>query len=312
MQLALERCATAECGVKTMGALAEKHGFFPMGGEFSPGVEGDGSTTAIDDAGEAVTLADATGDAWVFHVVGGLKGVTNSVWAAQRVPKGHAAFIANNFIIQDLPVDRKPTKDMLFSEKTWEVAEHYGITHTNPETGALNFARTYAPDTVTFRTKGVPIPLYASLRLWRSFNLNAPAAKMPLYLDPLNYPFSVAVEKPMTRDDAFKLLGDLYEGTEFDLSKGALAGPFGNPFPVEGGVAGELGQIPRGISIARTVYGVINECKAEKVAGEGDNATLAPQSVTWVAQDTPATSVCVPVFPQTAEFADLIAAARIR
>ena len=65
------RCATAVCAVKLMGDLSEKYGFFPMNGEWVVGKEVDGKT-AVDDAGEAVTLADATGDAWIFHVVGGI------------------------------------------------------------------------------------------------------------------------------------------------------------------------------------------------------------------------------------------------
>ena len=54
-----------------------------MAGEFSKSLEVDGRAAA-DDAGEAVTVSDTTGDAWVFHVVGGLPGITKSGWAAHR------------------------------------------------------------------------------------------------------------------------------------------------------------------------------------------------------------------------------------
>jgi len=42
-----------------MGEVSEKYGFIPMAGESSNGVQFDG-TPAVDDAGEAVTLADAS------------------------------------------------------------------------------------------------------------------------------------------------------------------------------------------------------------------------------------------------------------
>ena len=204
-----------------------------MAGEWTVGREIDGRIT-VDDAGEAVTLADATGDAWVFHVVGSLPEFPRqkSVWAAQRVPKGHAAFIANNFILGEVP--EKQSEDFLYSSHIFAVAEKAGF--WTPGT-PLNFARVFAPDTVTFvspvptsENPGAPIPLYASLRLWRLFNLVAPSAGYKLELDPLKaFPPFVKAENKLEPRDIFSMHGDLYQGTEFDLSKGALAGPFGNP-----------------------------------------------------------------------------------
>jgi hypothetical protein len=84
-------------------------------------------------------------------------------------------------------------------------------------------------------------------------------------------------------------LSTIYKGTEFDLSQGMLAGPFGNPFPVEG--ATRVGQIPRGISIARTVYSTIGQATKEK------------EPVLWFATDTPATSVYVPFYAAAGDHA---------
>merc|ERR1712224_225555 len=64
-----------------------------------------------------------------------------------------------------------------------------------------------------------------------------------------------------------------------------MAGPFGNPFLVEGGP--DFGQIARGVSISRTLYSIIVQ--------SGPQRQLA-----WYAQDTPATSVYVPLFCKTA------------
>lgn len=285
MQIALERCATARCAVSTMGALAEEYGFFPMVGEWSLSMETGSGQTAFDDGGEALTLSDRTGEAWVFHVVGGVPGVTKSVWAAMRLPKGHVAFVANNFILRELP--EAPNEDWLFSPKIREAAEAAGLWSGR---GPLDFARTFAPDTVLLQSPPgeAPIPLYASLRLWRLFGIAAPSsfAGSPLPVDPLDLPISVKAEKPLAHTGVFAFLSDFYEGTEFDLTQGILAGPFGNPFTREGGNSTRyLGQIPRGISIARTVYSVVGQSRPSS------------QAVMWLAADTPATSVYVPFYP---------------
>jgi len=287
IQLALERCETARCGVKTMGSIAEEYGFMPMMNEWSLGVEVDG-TPFFADGGEAVTLSDRTGEAWVFHIVGGVPGVTKSVWAAQRVPEGHAAFVANNFILGEFPDE--PNNDYIFSDYIFSPSMHKAarVAGLWDGKGRLNFARTFAPDTVTALDSPTasPVPLYASIRTWRLLGLVAPnaLAGVQLPMDPLTLPWSVKVENKMKNTDVFNLLSDMYEGTEFDLSLGALAGPFGNPFPREGGPS--TGQIPRGISIARTTYSVV---------GQSRSGSSFP--VFHFAADTPSASVYVPFYP---------------
>jgi dipeptidase len=281
MQLMLERCATARCAVETAGQLSEAHGFFPMIGEWSVGKNADG-TDAYDDAGEALTVSDTTGDAWVFHVVGGAYGrEAKSVWAAQRVPSGHAAFVANNFVIREVP--EEPTEDFLFSSDLRGTAEALGFWH--PSDGALDFARVFAPDTVTFRAPAweAPIPMYASLRLWSLMRNLAPSLGLNATLDPLDLPWSVPVDHHVDHAKIKSLFRETYAGTEFDMSKGVMAGPFGNPHRAEGGPAMAHGQIPRAISIPRTVYGIIGQSRP------GHN-------IMWYAVDTPQTSVYVPFY----------------
>jgi len=281
MQIALERCATARCAVETMGAIADEYGFFPMVGEWSLGRQADG-TVAFDDGGEAVTLADRTGEAWIFHVVGGVKGVAKSLWAAMRLPKGHAGFVANNFVLREVP--EQQTEDWLFSPRLHEAARRSGLWSGE---GRLDWSRVFAPDTVTFQSPAgaAPIPLYASLRQWRLVTLAAPKAYggVSLPLDPLTLPSTLKVERKLGHQDVFAFLSDMYEGTEFDMTQGVLAGPFGNPFRLEGGP--KLGQVPRGISIYRTSYSTIGQARPSE------------EPVLWFAVDTPATSVYVPFYP---------------
>eukprot|EP00930_Biecheleria_cincta_P004181 TRINITY_DN105075_c0_g1_i1.p1 TRINITY_DN105075_c0_g1~~TRINITY_DN105075_c0_g1_i1.p1 ORF type:complete len:695 (-),score=114.80 TRINITY_DN105075_c0_g1_i1:44-2128(-) len=288
MQIALERCADARCGVEVMGNLAEEYGFFPMVGDWSLGREADTGKVAFDDGGEAITLSDRFGAAWVFHVVGGVTGVAKSVWAAMRLPPGHVAFVANNFVLREVP--QQPGENWLFSPKLREAALVSGFWDGHEP---FDFSRVFAPDSVFFEAPegAAPIPLYASLRLWRLFGLAAPKAyaKKPLPLDPLELPLSVAAEKKLDARDVFAFLSDTYEGTEFDMSQGILAGPFGSPFPREGGNNSRLGQIPRGISIARTLYSVVGQSRLYK------------QPVVWLAADSPVASVYVPFYPAAGE-----------
>uniref|UniRef100_A0A7S2HNW7 Dipeptidase n=1 Tax=Zooxanthella nutricula TaxID=1333877 RepID=A0A7S2HNW7_9DINO len=283
MQLALERCATARCAAETMGRLSEEFGFVPTPGEPTKGrVFG---RTAWDDAGEAYTMADPSGEAWVFHVVGGVNGVTKSVWAAQKVPKGHFAVIANDFIIGELP--EEPTDDFLFNRHAFRAARAAGLWDG---VGKLHFSRAFAPDPMSFESPAgaTPIPLYASVRRWGLYNLAAPSMRLAFKTDNQEYPVFVKVEKKLSHRDVMGYFRYQYEGTEFDMTKGVLAGPFGTPFRLEGGP--KTGQVPRGIAIQRTLYSII--------AHTGPERQLA-----WFAMDTPTTSVYVPLFSNSSAVA---------
>lgn len=288
MELALERCATSRCAVELMGQLAEEHGFGPTPGEVS-GFGSCGGRKCWDDAGEAYTVADKTGEVWVFHIVGGVKGIINSVWVAQKVPKGHFAIVANEFIIGELP--QEPNDDYLFNPKIRDAAIAAKLWNG---TGVLNWKKVFAPESLTFESPAgaTPIPLYASLRQWALMNSVAPSLGLKLKVSSQDLPFSVPVDKKLSHRDILDTLRYNYEGTEFDLTQGILAGPLGNPFRFEGGPRG--GQIPRGISIQRTMYAIITQ--------SGPSRQLA-----WFSMDVPSTSVYVPLLPQTGTVARVYA-----
>jgi dipeptidase len=279
MQLALERCATSRCAVETMGALAEEFGFGPTPGEVAS-TASCGGRVCWDDSGEAYTITDKSGEVWVFHIVGGVSRITKSVWAAQRVPKGHFATIANEFIIGDLP--NEPNEDFLFNLKIKEAGLAAKLWDGK---GVLNWKKTFAPESLTFESPAgsTPVPLYASLRQWGLLNLVAPSLKIQFKVSSQYLPFSVPVDRKLTHRDVLNSLRYNYEGTEFDLTKGVLAGPFGNPFRIEGGPRN--GQIPRGIPIQRTLYSIITQSGPEK-------------QIAWFSMDVPSTGVFVPLFSQ--------------
>lgn len=283
MQLVLERCGTARCAVEEMGRLVEEFGYLPDGGKEMLAAAAAGKPPAgmidgrrvYEDVGEAYAFSDATGEAWVMNVIGGVNGVLRSVWTAQKVPKGHAAFVANTFTIGDLP--EKPNDEFRFPREIFRAAIVAGLWDGK---GKLHWSNVFAPDPTKLVSGGdPPIPVYSSLRQWRMLNLAAPSLGTKFEFDSRKLPFSVKVEQHLTHRDIFEWMSDHYGGTEFDMTQGVLAGPYQTPFRVEGGPS--WGDAPRGISILRTSYAIVAESGP---AG----------SVAWYAMDTPATSVFVP------------------
>jgi dipeptidase len=285
LRIAAERCATAVCAVETMGALSEEYGFMAMKNEITPGTEADGKP-AFDDAGEAVVFADDNGEAWVFHITGGLEGVSNSTWAAQRVPEGHITVLSNTFTIGDLPSE--PNDEFKFNRNIRDTARAAGLWEGS-DSDPIHFTKTFGMDIVTFQRHPdeLPIPLYTSLRTWRVYDMVAPSLKLPVYVDNGMYPFSVKPDQPVSHRDVFKILSDSYFDTEFDTREGILAGPFGNPYRLEGGHAKGFAQSPRPISIPRTSYSVLGQ----SFTRSGTDS----RSIAWFAVDQPMTGVYVPL-----------------
>merc|ERR1719282_1561088 len=98
--------------------------------------------------------------------------------------------------------------------------------------------------------------MYTTLRMWGVFRSAAPSLEVAATDDPHRFPFSVPVDKKIGHGDVMDWLRSHYEGTEFDMTLGALAGPFQSPNRVEGGIglATFPGQTGRGTSIHRTSY----------------------------------------------------------
>lgn len=221
-EIALERCDSARCAIQTMGDLAVKYGFY--GGEYDGELE-----FAQDEAGEAMTVSDPK-ETWMFHVLPDDTG-SSAIWVAQRVPDDHITAVANQFVIAEL--DLANTKDFMASANVEEVAQRNHF--WQPSDGKLNFARVYGNDRHA-------TAFACTRRVWRVFTLAVPSLGPVLsgYTDGLAtfgfgpnltqpYPFSVRVEKPLTVQDIMNINRDQYEGSDFDMTKGTDAGPFGDP-----------------------------------------------------------------------------------
>eukprot|EP00981_Chlorochromonas_danica_P008430 scaffold2193_cov179-Ochromonas_danica.AAC.9 len=193
------------------------------------------------------------------------------------------AVIANQFIIREVKRDHP---DFLYSANLWDVAQRKGFWH--PEQGPLDFLLTYAPPRAHSP--------YATRRVWRVFQLAAPSISLPADTDPLalNYPFSVKVDKPLAVEDIIQMNRDHYEGTQFDLTKGLAAGPYGDPnrfdmAAVDNKTYLEIlqGSYERSISLFRTSYSFVSQARPTRP----DQLALL-----WFSQYAPSASSYAPFY----------------
>ncbi|ETV96581.1 hypothetical protein H310_10282 [Aphanomyces invadans] len=211
-RLALERTSTARDAIALMGRMAETHGYYGANWD-----DNDGSDPR-ESAGEALTIADAKGEAWMFHILPDDSGAS-AVWVAQRVPDTHITVVANEFMIHQ--VNLADTDNFMGSTNMHEIAERNGF--WNPATGPFDF-------TVAFGLRP-SWPYGHTRRVWRVLTLANPALDLSPTTDAFatSYPFSVEVAQPLAAADLMRYHRDHYENTPFDLTQGPAAGPYGNP-----------------------------------------------------------------------------------
>jgi dipeptidase len=128
------------------------------------------------------------------------------------------------------------------------------------------------------------------------------------------YPFAIKPDQKLNVKDIFAIHRDNYEGTEFDLTKGLAAGPFGDPNRFEGGAEslankeGRLtevkGEFERPLNIYRCVYAYVNQSRSWLPPAIG--------GLTWFGPDRPATAVLMPFYagamdlPKSIQTADIL------
>ena len=268
-RIAMERCKTAREAIFLMGALIEKYGYY-----------GTGETLAVGDPNEV----------WVMEMCGYDMNGTDGVWVAKKVPDDEFFIAANQFRIHDILKD-KPD-DMLYSKNIFEIAKKKGW--WKPSDGPFDFAKVYGDGEFHH-------PYYSKRRVWRGLSLAAPSRKFSPWVESSfskEYPFSLKPDYKMSVQDILRICRDNYEGTEFDLTKGLAAGPFGNPNRFEGNAEsvadkeGHLtslkGYFERPINIYRCVYYHVSQARGEMSNGVG--------GVTWYAPDRSATSIAIPLY----------------
>lgn len=248
-RLGLERGRTAREVVQIMGELAEEYGY--------------------GDSGECLTVHDGD-EAWFFEIFGAGPFKKGALWAAVRVPDDEIAVSANRSKIGELKVD---DPNYMFSPNAFTLAEEFGWwSHESGE--PFIWQDIYGPK----------LSYYNSRREWRVFSMLAPS----LNLDPWDFelPWSIKPDKKVSVADIAAIKRDHYEGTEFDLTKGPAAGPFGNPNRYA--TPATLGEWERAISMFRCSYSIITQGRGWLPPAIGN--------VVWFGEDAPHSTTYVPFY----------------
>ncbi|CAK4420811.1 unnamed protein product [Aphanomyces euteiches] len=272
-KVALERCDTAVCAVKTMGELAETYGFY---GDYSE----DPLVPDNAGSGEALAIGDKYGNVWIFHILTGPHN-SGAVWAAQRVGDDQVVIVPNTFVIRELNLT--DSKNFLASSNVKEFA--YSKGWASPDK-PFDFTSAYA-----YAPPSPSKPLYGGRRMWRAYDMLAPN----LHLDPAlgfqarvpTYPFSVQPMTPITALTLMRIMSDYYQGTPFDLTQGVAAGPFHDPARFSSRAKNATGNWERSISIHRATHSFVLQARQSVPDHIGGLA--------WYGQGVPADTVYFPI-----------------
>jgi len=209
MIFALQRARTAREAIQVMTRLVS---------EYSYG-----------DEGESFSIAD-TQEAWILEMVGTGPSGKGAAWVAVRIPDGQVSCHANAARIGEFP--RNDPANCLYSENVEGFARSKGWYDPRPGVpGApgqpFRFCDAYCPATPLSRR-------ICDTRVWSVLRRVAPSQHLsPDYHrskpGSQPYPLSLAPDAKLSAADVFALMRDHYEGTEFDMTQGVDAGPYGLP-----------------------------------------------------------------------------------
>lgn len=271
-RVALERCTRAVEAIELMGKLIEEYGYY-----------GTGETLLIGD----------TEEAWVMEMCGYDPDGSDGLWVAQRVPDNGYFVAANQFRIRDVDTH---SDEFMYSSNLHNVCQTLGW--WNPDQDPLlDWAATVSYGEYCH-------PYYSLRRVWRALTKAKPSANLPAWLEngySKAYPFSVIPDVKLDLNSVAAIYRDHYEGTEFDLTRGKVAEPWGNPTRYENnpdqGNAFELtvcrpeGAWERPLSIYRCGMFWINEANS-------DLGDIPANGVSWLGLDRPATNCLMPFYCQ--------------
>jgi len=236
-RLALERATSAREMVEIMGELVAEYGYRS--------------------SGESYCIGDPD-EAWIMEMVGPGPGGQGAHWVALRVPDGYISAFANFGRIGTFPTD--DPDNCLFSPGMAEFAQEQGW--YDPDDGPFNWREAFHPAT--------PQRLrYTATRVWSLFRRAAPSQEFSSDYhrgvegaEP--YPLFIKPDHKLSVDDVFALMRDHYEGTEYDMTQGVDAGPYGDPVrwrPMGYEVDGEQYTWERPISTQQTGFSMVTQSR---------------------------------------------------
>ena len=274
-RIALENCATAREAVDLMGGLIDRYGFFSTG--------------------ETLLVGDEK-EAWVFEMCALPDEKYHSAWVAKRVPDGEYFVAANTFRIRE--VVRDDPDNFRYSKLLLPGLKKVGWWDEKKQ-GPADWLRAVSPGEYNH-------PYYSLRRIWRCQDRVNPDLGLSPWVRgtyTTNYPFSIRPRTKLTLEAMFALYRDHYEGTEFDLTRGAAAGPYGDPHrfvgPYDGNqnnvdAAGKrYGAWERAISVFYQGYAFV--CQTRPKAPEYTRGIL------WFGPDVSYTTVFTPFFSKMAQ-----------
>ncbi|MCE5332097.1 MAG: C69 family dipeptidase [Bacteroidales bacterium] len=263
MYVALQRARTAREAIKIMTDLVDEYGYYSSGESFS--------------------IADPN-EVWILEMIG--KGPKNrgAVWVAQRIPDDCVSGHANQARITTFPFDDK--NNCLYAEDVIAFAREKG--YFKGKNTEFSFSDTYAPlDYSALRICEARVwsffrKVYPAMDKYITYVKGETAERMPLWIKPA---FKISAQN-------FKeYMRDQYEGTEFDMTKGVCAAPFG----------GKLRHSPLGFKVDGVEY-----MHERPVATQQTGFTFVAQmrswlpdyigGILWFGVDDAASNIYVPMY----------------
>lgn len=215
-------------------------------------------------SGETINITDGD-EVWIAEFYG------RDIWVAVKIPDDHFFVAANRARIRDIDLDDE--ENVMHSPNLVEFAKEKGWWS---EDSGEDFrpADIYAPN----------YAVYATRREWRAYDLVAPSLDLSPHAK--EFPLSVKPDEKLSVHDVFKIKGDYYEGTDYDLTEGPAAGPWGDPLRYAN--KGE-GDWERSINMHRTCYVHIAQVK--------DWLPDPIKGVSWFGYGAPDSTYIVPLWP---------------
>lgn len=232
MFLAMDRAKTAREAIKIIGELVEKYGYYGGGESFSIGDPNEVWIMEIVGKGTEMVLDQKT-----KTMVNKNKG---AVWVAVRIPDGYISAHANQARITTFALEK--TKKAITS-KNWS-----NINNPNIEVIYAHDVIKFARDKKLFNGKDEDFSFsdtynpmtfdgarYCEMRVWSMFKeVNTDMNEFLDYVSGKNLkhrmPLYIKPNRKLTPADLMSFKRDHLEGTPFDMTKDAGAGPFELPY----------------------------------------------------------------------------------
>lgn len=267
IRITLQRAKTAREAIKVIDELTKEYGYYSTGESFS--------------------IADEN-EVWIMEIIGRGVGNKGLNYAARRIPDGYISAHANQSRIHDIDFNDK--ENWAYSSDLIEFAKKNKI--YQERNGKFSFADSYNP----LDPGGA---LFCEGRVWRFYSLASPSANLSTdrfraVKDAEPYPLFIKPDRKLGVKDLKNWMRDHFEGTDFDMTQGLAAGPYGCPYrwknltwKIEGDTTKSYGW-ERPIGTQQSAWSFISQSRS--------NMPDEIAHVFWYGVDAASTSCYVPFY----------------